>query len=751
MSSVTTPPPVAVPQPYMIGSPIGPTTAAEAEGITFADITRILKQRFWMISIAAAILYVLIVAATVLIYFFAPAYTSDAILELQPPDKGEVFMPTQGEANTQFIEQMLKTEAAKINNIMNLMEVFSRPDMKETHYYRWYNSNVSEAAEGLKDDLVCAPIPNTQLIRVALACKDKIEAKKIVDLVVERYLAKHRDSAQGESQDLIRKLNDTLAEMTGELERKRAEIKRLRESSNLPAMEVRREEARRNVVELEIRIAELSAAVASLQAQKNSLRGVDPSRLPLTAEQELIIESDPMLRFWRSQVENLDVEIAAMTQRLGPNHRDVIMLSQRRAGFFDKEVAKREELMMQVRTRQVEMLDQQIAQTQSMLMRLQDQLASVQAEERDLDRNLLAYQEMQSDEERLTTQLGEVELKKTEAEHAARTESRVRMHRVQSAQEAIEPSRPNFKLYLIGGVFLALVGGVGLAFLREFTDQAVRTPIDVARFCRLSVLGVIPLLDDEEADIEDIEHAVRTSPQSLIAEAFRRTRTNLQFSGPAETRRTLLITSPSPGDGKTAVAINLATTLAHNNQRVLLIDCNFRRPALRETFPNTKAQGLSNILIGEGKLEDFITKTTLPSLDILATGPMPPTPAELLGSLEMKQLIKSACERYDRVILDGPPTLLVSDATVMAQLVDGVILVARADENTRGTLKRARDQLEAIKVRVVGAILNGVKVRAGGYFKKQYREFYDYTSDQTIPAELPAPSDGGGKNNRENA
>ena len=118
---------------------------------------------------------------------------------------------------------------------------------------------------------------------------------------------------------------------------------------------------------------------------------------------------------------------------------------------------------------------------------------------------------------------------------------------------------------------------------------------------------------------------------------------------------------------------------------------------------------------------------------------MPPTPAELLDSTQMRELIAQATEQYDRVLLDGPPTLLISDATVLAMQVDGVILVARAEENTRGLLRRAREQLEGINARVVGAILNGVKTRSGGYFKAQYREFYDYVSDETIPAELPVP------------
>ncbi len=740
MSSVSTPQQITGPQPYAIGSPIGSTTAAtEAEGITFADVTRILKQRKLAIIITSIVLYVLVTVATVLIGLYVPAYTSEAILELEPPRTGDILMPVESEVNTQYMEQLLKTEAAKIKNLGLMMDVVSQPEIKATRYYEWYDSNVMEAAVGLQDDLSSAPFPDTQLIRVALACRDKEEARLIVKTVVERYLGMYRDQTKDDMLQQTEGLKDTLAELENELARKRGEIRRLRESSNIPAMELHRLEARQQVVVLRIQLNELDAAVAVLDAQLAGLRGLDPSKIPLTHEQELIVEADPILRFWRSQVENLDVELSALAEQLGPNHRNVVILQRRRQGYYEKEVAKREELIVKVRARQIELLHQQKAQTQSMQVRLQEQVKEVEAEERDLDRNLMVYLEMLRDEERLGELIGEVELKLTEARHAMRDKSRVRLWLRQPPQEAIEPSRPDYKVYLIGGIFLALAGGIGLAFLRELTDQAVRTPVDVARFCRLSVLGCIPLLEDEEADVDEIEEAVRLAPHSLIAEAFRRTRTNLQFSGPAESQRSLLITSPSPGDGKTAVAINLATTLAHSNLRVLLIDCNFRRPAIREAYPGTRPEGLSNVLIAEGKLEDFVTKTDLPTLDVLSSGPMPPTPAELLGSEQMRALIKEATEQYDRIILDGPPTLLISDATVMAMQVDGVILVARADENTRGTLKRAREQLEGINARIVGAILNGVRVRAGGYFKKQYREFYDYVSDETIPAELPGP------------
>jgi len=739
MTSVPASQPLTGPQQYAIASPLGAATTAETGGLGLGDVLRILRHRRMTAIIGSIVIYVLVVIATVLIWIFAPAWTSEAIFELEPPKTGE-FIVEQPEVNTKYMEQLLQTEAANLKNLDLLLDVVALPEVQATAYYRWYESDAMQAAFGLQEDLSSAPIPNTRLIRVALACRDREEARLIVQAVANRYESKFRVRFEDTMREQRDALRNTRAALVQELEQRRNELKTFRESARIPAIEMRRQEAREDVVRLRAQIGELDAAAASLQAQLDSLQGIDPGRLPLTAEQQLIIESDPILRYWRMQVEALDVELAARAQQVGPNHRDIVVIRERRQEYEQKEIVKREELMAKVRARQIELLRQQLAQTRSVQGTLLEQFALVQAEERDLDRALQQYTLMDEDIARLNDQLKEVELKLTEAEHAIHDPTRTRLHLLQAPQLAIRPSRPVPELYLGGGLLLAIAGGLGLAFLREMTDQAVRTPVDVARFCRLSVLGCIPQLEDEEAEeVEVIEEAVRKAPHSLVAEAFRRTRTNLQFSGPAESQRSLLITSPGPGDGKTAVAINLATTLAHGGLRVLLIDCNFRRPAIRQAFANTRAEGLSNILIGQGGLADFVTRTDLPTLDVLSSGPMPPTPAELLGSPRMRELIQEATSRYERVILDGPPTLLISDASVLALEVDGVILVARADANTRGALRRAREQLENINARVVGAVLNGVKTRAGGYFRQQYREFYDYTSEQTIPAELPEP------------
>ena len=739
MSTVSGPPQLTAAS-HVQAIPIGFGTAAASavEGVGFADVTRVIKQRRVMIVVVFVLVYALVVLATYLTYKYAPTYTSEAFFELDPPRGSDAFVGTTPVVDTRYLDQMLKTEASKLKQLGILFDVVSKPEVKATEYYKWYENDAQKCAVGLQKDLQAGPVADTRLIRVALACKRRDEARAIVRAIVERYLAQFTEHEQGELGSQLNNLRNTLAALHKELDDKQRELERLRETSDIPNLQAERQVSQEYIGTLKADLSQLDARGASLQAQMDSIGDLSPDDLPLTTEDQLIIESDPVLRFWRQQVENLDIEIRALLLRIGENHRDVVFQRQRRQSLLEKEGAKREELISLVRNRRAENLRMELAQTLNVQQRIQDQLTEAESRERDLDRSVQRFQSMEEERQRILARISQVEDAKTKAEHALADKTRNRLRLVQPPQEAVKPTRPNPLAFLGGGLMLALASGFGLAFLREFTDKAIRTPLDVARYARLSVLGSIPLLDDEEADVEDMEHAVRLAPRSLVAEAFRKVRTNLQFSGPLETQRTLLITSASPGDGKTAVAINLASTLANSAQRVLLIDCNFRRPAIRREFANSRPEGLSNVLVAQATLELCVTRTEQPNLDILTSGPLPPTPAELLGSAAMRALLEEATQRYHRVILDGPPTLLISDATVLATQVDGVVLVARAEDNTKGTLKRARDQLEAINARVLGAILNGVRARAGGYFRQQYREFYDYISDETIP-ELPGP------------
>ncbi|MFH1748571.1 MAG: polysaccharide biosynthesis tyrosine autokinase [Planctomycetota bacterium] len=706
-------------------------------GLTFGDVFRVLKQRKLLVTIAFFVLYTLVVAATVVTWRWFPLYSSNAILQLLPPQE-DVFAPTARLVDPKIMQLLVETEARKIDQMDVLMDVLQQEEIKRTAFYKWYDT-FDECLYDFQDLVSVSAVPDTQLIQVSLSIRDPEESRQIVNMLVTRYRESYKQSSADTSVQALGDLKGTRDEVRTALAAKQSELTSYRAQTDVGALESEAEMLIRTIADQNYVVNTYDATSADLQAQLDSIAGIDPRDLPITPDERVIVEADPILRLWRQQVESLDVQIAAgLAHFTGTEHREMKRLQTLRDGYYGREVSRREELLDDLRERRVHSLKEQLARIRSIQARVQDQLEEYEARQADMDSAMVRYQTLVKEEERLQHNLEALEAKVLEFQHLVQTTPKApRLSVVQPPKKAIQPSRPNLQVYLGGGFLLALAGACGLAFLRELTDKAIRTPIDVARHGRLSVFGAIPQLDDEEADLDEIELATRVAPHSLVSEAFRQIRANLVFSGPAESQQTLLITSPGPGNGKTATAINLAVTLANAGERVLLVDCNFRRPAIRQAFKDTRSAGLSNILIGQATLEEAATETDVANLFVLTSGPMPPTPGELLGSKYMLELIKQTRSKYQRVIFDGPPVLLISDALVVATLVDAVIVVARAADSTKGGLRRAREQLERIGAHVIGAILNGAAARPGGYYRQQYRDFYEYSSDETIPHELP--------------
>lgn len=741
MSTVADGNPLA-PTQYGVASPLGYSAPVnEGEGISFADALRIIRQR----KISIAVLFVFLmgasVAGTYLVQKYAPAYPSEAYFEVLPP-KGQELIGEDRFLAPEMMKQIIATEANKLRQLSLLLRVVEQPEIKATRYYEWYESDAGKAARGMKDDLSVGQQGDTYFIRVGIATRYAKESRLIIEKLVEQHSKEYRAAGQDEKRDQINALQNERDQLEAELIEKRRALENFQIQTGIPTQNEQRVERERFIQDLKREITDIESQVAVAQKEFDSVRDMPASLLPLDARHKLMIDADPILRYYQSQIESIDIELRAALNIVGPGHRSIRVIRERQAGFRDKAVARREEMISKVRESQYESLQQGLALARAELLQRQNQLVQAQAEQRNLEANAQRLSQMQSEISRLEEQLRQVDNALRQSQALARDPTRDRLVLRQMPELALSPSRPSWPLYMVGGFIFAAAVAFGQAFLREFMDTGVRTPIDVARYGQLSVLGSVPLLDDEEAtDVEEIEEAVLKAPRSLVAEAFRKIRTNLQYAGALETQRTILVTSPRPEDGKTSIAINLAATLANAGQRVLLIDCNFRRPGIRPQFPSSRADGLSNVLVGYAKLADVVAPTEQQNLSIMTTGRMPPTPAELLGSAAMRAMLKEALESFDRVIMDGPPALLISDATVLAAEVDGVILVTRSDRNRRGEIRRARDMLVNMGAHVFGAILNGVRARAGGYFRQQYREFYDYMSDETVVGELPPPDE----------
>jgi capsular exopolysaccharide synthesis family protein len=286
--------------------------------------------------------------------------------------------------------------------------------------------------------------------------------------------------------------------------------------------------------------------------------------------------------------------------------------------------------------------------------------------------------------------------------------------------------------------------GVGLAFLIELLNDLVRTPRDVSRYLHIALLGVIPdaAEDDQASELEDLCHVVRQAPHSIVGESYRGLRTNLRLVGP-DSQKVLLVSSGMAGDGTTSVAVNLATTFVADNKRVLMIDANFRRPGLQSVFGSSGSNGaaavdsefgLSSLLIGLCGFEEARRCDVTEGLDVIYAGPIPSNPTELLGSYRMEQLINECRKSYDYVIIDSPPVLLMSDAKVLARMVDGTVLVFNASATRRGAAQRTIMEFREVRAPLSGCVLLGARTMKGGYFREQFESYRRYQDVQPAPS-----------------
>jgi polysaccharide biosynthesis transport protein len=287
---------------------------------------------------------------------------------------------------------------------------------------------------------------------------------------------------------------------------------------------------------------------------------------------------------------------------------------------------------------------------------------------------------------------------------------------------------------------LSLCAGIGLAFLLDFLDDTVKSLDDVDRYIHLPSLAMIPasrgavrlkgLPQAASAASESTALAMIDDVRSPIAESYRHLRTSLLLSSAGQPPRTILVTSSQPSEGKTTTAINTAFMLAQTGAEVLIIDCDLRRPRLHAQFEVPNSKGLTTWLSGEKDLDSLLqTCSKTPNLKILTSGPVPPNPAELLGSEEMRRLLSVLSERFSHIIIDSPPAISFTDASILSTMVDGVMLVVHAGRSSRAVVRRAKQQLLDVGAHIFGVVLNNVKFETQDYYYSGY--YSNYYSTET--------------------
>ncbi|KPU27358.1 capsular biosynthesis protein [Caloranaerobacter sp. TR13] len=232
--------------------------------------------------------------------------------------------------------------------------------------------------------------------------------------------------------------------------------------------------------------------------------------------------------------------------------------------------------------------------------------------------------------------------------------------------------------------------------------------------------------------MDQIRLVTQENPKSPVAEAFRTLRTNIQFSNVDKELKSILITSPGPGEGKSTTIVNLAVTMAQNDKRVLLIDCDLRKPRIHKNFGISNSKGLTTILSENIDYKEILHSIGIGlQLDVLTSGPIPPNPSELLGTKKMKAFLEKVEADYDIVLIDSPPVGMVTDAAVLSTITDGVILVCAAGQSIIEGAKNAKALLQKVKANILGVVLTKVPIGDGKYYKYHYYSYYyDYFNDE---------------------
>lgn len=596
---------------------------------------------------------------------------------------------------------------------------------------RPYLDVVKELRELLE---VSRPDREANVVVVRYRGSDRGLVREVPNTLARLFIAERQVEKRGQATGTVAFLDEHLETLRGELRVAEDEVRSFRERERLISLEyegkalvdrLAKLQAERDLLDAErAALAELIREVGSARSEP----GARSSYRRLFGHPSLLM--NPAISDLFRLLAEVEAERAELLGRRTEVDPDVVVLT-----------ARIEDLERQLHEVSVTYLEGLVGNVNSLNAVLADsyeELGTVPAREVEFARLQRRAEVLQEIYMLLQMRLQEAQIV------AAVDDQSVRV--VEPAELPRYPIKPNKRLSLALALILGGVLGGGIAFVRENMDNTIHTREDLyGVMADIPVLGLIPRIrvstsgGQTTVGVAGAGLAERLvagrDPRSPVSEAYRSLRTNISFSRMGEAPRTLVFTSPTPGDGKSTSAANLAITLAQQGLRCLLVDADMRRGTLNEIFGARREPGLSNLILGRTTLDAAVVQLNLGesgSLDFLPTGTVPPNPAELLAAPQMQAILQELAGRYDTVIVDAPPLTLVTDGALLGSYADGVVLVARAGVTDRGAVTYALEQLRAVRAPVLGAVLNDVDQK-----KEQYYGSYSAGAHASYYGSLP--------------
>lgn len=600
-----------------------------------------------------------------------------------------------------------------------------------------------DAADVLRSRLRVEPVKNSRIASVHLIDADPERAATVLKALVETYKELNLQNVIESTEEATTWLQGENDKLTKELDTSELALHNYKVDNNILSVEF---DDKSNMLREEI--GQLNAALTAVRTRREEVSARygelakvasdNPSQLPASE----LLGSMLLQNLRTSYIAAVKDRESLLSGGKGANHPDVLAADSRVTATRDALLAEVKNIQGSLKG-DLNVINRQEGGVSGLFER---------AKKEALELNLLEiqYSKLRRQKEN-TEKLYSLLLERSKESDLTR---RLRINNISIVDYPSVPGgpiRPNAPANVALGLMLGMILGVGAAFGRNFLDRTVKTPEDVEQVTQATFLGLIPEIDQTvdlspsgadgprrrrrvKAPAAGRELIVHEHPMSGTAEAARSVRTNLLFTAPDKPYRALLVTSSGPSEGKTTVACCVAVAMAQANRRVVLVDCDLRRPRIHRIFRERNqtdlGPGLTSALLDES-LENVAVQTEVPNLWVVPAGPIPPNPSELLQSERFKAVLAKLKTQFDLVILDSPPLVAVTDATILSTLVDGTLLVVRAFKTSKDLARHANRILKDVGAHMAGVVLNAVNLNRDEYKYSYlyYRRGNYYTSN----------------------
>lgn len=562
-----------------------------------------------------------------------------------------------------------------------------------------------------------SPIRNSELLEISFTSTSPSLAAEVTNTAMDEFINMQMDSKLKSSQVASKFLSKQIEGAQIKLEKSEIELQTFARKIGIVSLDPKQNLVMRQLEELNDALAKARAHRIVLEARYQQILTENGTTLFRIVENELI-------QSLKNQHSKLQAEYQQLSTTFKPKYPKMVQLKAQMDQVEARINAEKQAILDSVRDeyetalKSEEYLATRTEEQKKRAMDLGEKATQYKIYQREVDTNKSIYQSLLQRSKEIEATAG-----------AAVTNVQI----IDAARPPLYPFKPRVALNLALGFVLGLVGGVGAAFLFEYFDNTIKNPDEMTDRFGIPVLGLIPF--DKAAVDQRKTMALKfyNEPRSPVAEAFRTTMTSVMLSVADNPPKTILFTSILPGAGKSSLSSNACLSYLSEDERCLLIDVDLRKPSLHHVFKGgMRGQGLSSVLSGMSKLSEVIVPTDHPGLDFISSGPLPPNPAELLSSKRMRQLLAIVSKDYDRVILDGPPYQGFAEILVLANMVDGVILISVEGDTPREGVKHFRRSIMNVGGRILGAIINKSGQKKGytsysGY--KYYAYNYNYGQD----------------------